>query len=354
MASQPLSVGVIGCGAAAVPVCEALAAAVETRLAMTYDANGALAQDLAERFGAAQAHTLDEVLSSPAVAAVYIAVPHHLLAGLSAQALRAGKHVLVEKPMATRLADADDLIQLAEARGRVLDVFYEMRHVQPYAQARQIVQAGELGQIIGVRVQTLIDKPLRYWQAGYAGRPTTPWRGQKAQAGGGVTLMNSSHALDAVRYVTGLEVVRVSAEVGTLAAEGVEVEDTAAATLRFSNGAVGSLMAGAHIAGARGEERFEIYGTHGQLRLPDPYAGSRGLEVYLTRDGAGLTAGAWHTLPCEPTPVHQRAVEQFARAAASSQPTTAGARAARQVLATVLALYQAAEEQRAVAVPGVA
>lgn len=347
--SRKLRVGVIGCGTAAVPVSAALVASQTAELVVVQDANPVMAQDLSEKLGVRRADTVEQVLSEPDLEAVYIAVPHHLLAQLAGQALRADKHVLVEKPMAIRVADADALIALAEERRRTLDVFFQMRGIDAYGQARALVQAGALGDIIGVRLQTLIDKRLDYWQFGYAGRSTQPWRARKDLAGGGVVLMNTSHALDAVQHITGLDVVGVSAEVGTFVAD-VEVEDTAAVTLRFSNGAVGSLFAGAHIAGAERAERIELYGTRGQIRLPDPY-GDGAPAVYLREPWGDLAAARWHTLLRAPTDVYTLAVDAFARAARNDRPTTAGARNARQTLATVLAIYQSAAERRTIEVP---
>ena len=211
-----------------------------------------------------------------------------------------------------------------------------------------MIQAGAIGTIIGVRIQTLIDKPLTYWQSGYTGRSVNPWRGIKAQAGGGVVLMNTSHLLDAVAYVTGLVVTSVSAEIGTLVAN-VEVEDMATATLRFNNGAVGSLMAGAHISGAHNEEYCYLYGTHGQLHLPDPY-GSDPLRLYLKRTWGDFTAGHWHTLATQPIQVYQLAIEDFAQAVQSKQCAPISGQAARQVLAIVLAIYQSAAERRTISI----
>ena len=347
--ARKLGFGVIGCGTAAVPVCAALAASQTTELVVVQDADPEMARDLSERLGVRRADTVEQVLGNAEVEAVYIAVPHQVLAQLAGQALSADKHVLVEKPMAIRVADADALIALAEERRRTLDVFFQMRGIDPYAQARALVQAGALGAIIGVRLQTLIDKRLDYWQVGYAGRSTQPWRAKKAQAGGGVVLMNTSHALDAVQHITGLDVVSVTAEIATLVAD-VEVEDTAAATLRFSNGAVGSLFAGAHIAGAERAERIELYGTRGQIQLPDPY-GDGAPAVYLREPWGELAAGLWHTLPRMSTDVYATAVEAFAHTVRLDLSTTAGARNARQTLATVLAIYQSAAERRTIQVP---
>jgi predicted dehydrogenase len=340
---------VVGCGSAALPVCAALAASPLAELAQVYDRDLALAADLAQRYAAGCAEQLEQVLDNPDVDAVYLGVPHDRLAPLARLALEAEKPVLVEKPMAITLADADALIALAEARRLPLGVFYELRYHAAIAQARALIQAGAIGQVLGVRLQTLIDKPLGYWQAGYTGRSRSPWRGRRAQAGGGVVLMNTSHLLDAVWYLTGLEVVRVSAEVDTQVAA-VEVEDAAAAVLRYDTGAIGSLMAGAHVAGARlGDERFDIYGSEGQLRVPDPY-GTDALQVFVRRPWAELPANAWTTLEAAPAPIFQQAVEAFATAVQQGTPAPTSGRDARRVLAIVLAMYQSAAEGRAMPV----
>lgn len=347
---RPVRFGIIGCGSAAVPVCEALAASSVAELALAYDLQTALAQDLVSRFGGNVAESLEALLADPSVDAVYIAVPHSQLAGLTRQSLEAGKPVLVEKPMALTLTEADELIALADTKDLALGVFYELRHTMAYEQAHNLIAVGAIGKIIGVRIQTLIDKVDTYWQSGYSGRTANPWRASKAQAGGGVVLMNSSHALDAVRYVTGLEVVEVSAQAGALVADGIKVEDTAAATLRFNNDAIGGLFAGAHIAGVKGEEKFDVYGTRGTLRLPDPYA-TGPLSVYLKQDFGELKAGVWHSLPYDQPPVFQKAVEAFARAVQQGKPAPTSGRDARQTLATVLAIYESAEEKKIVALP---
>jgi len=339
---------IVGCGSAALPVCAAIAASPLAELALVYDQDQALAADLAQRYGVAAAPSLDSALTDPAVDAVYIAVPHDRLAPLARLALEAGKPVLVEKPLAITLADADALIALAEARRLALGVFYELRYNAAIAQARTLVQAGVLGPVQSVRIQTLIDKPLSYWEAGYTGRSHSPWRGRRDQAGGGVVLMNTSHLLDAVWYITGLEVVRVSAETATRVAA-VEVEDSAAAVLRYDNGAIGSLMVGAHLPGAAlGDERFDIFGTEGQLRLPDPY-GADPLQVYVRRAWPefDLPAATWTSLALPPAPIFTQAIEAFAQAVQHGLPAPTHGRDARRVLATVLALYQSAAEGRA-------
>ena len=346
-----LRFGIIGCGGAAMPVAQALAASPVAALAAAYDLNPALARDVAERFGARAHASLEGLLAADDVQAVYIAVPHNQLAPLAAQALRAGKHALVEKPMALSLADLDNLIALADAGGLGLGVNYDLRQSAQARQARELVQAGAIGEIFAVRIQTLIDKPASYWRAGYSGRWVSSWRASQAQAGGGVTLMNSSHQLDIVRFVTGLEVNRVSGEVGTLATPPelaglqMEVEDTVSASLRYANGAIGSLVAGAHLAGAEaGGENIALHGAHGQIRLPSLY-GDDLVQIYLRRPWGepAYAAGEWHRLPHSPAAIYQGTVDAFARAVLAGEAPSPNGRDAREILAIVLGLYQASE-----------
>lgn len=344
----PLRFGIVGCGSASIPVCEAIAASPLTELAAVYDANHSLAADISQRFHVPRLETFEELLANQAVEVVYIAVPHHLLAPLTEQVLKADKHALTEKPLAISLEEVDQLIALATGHQVALGVFYEMRYAPAHALARELVQAGAIGNIIGVQIQTLIDKPLTYWQSGYGGRSRNPWRSIKAQAGGGVVLMNTSHLLDILFHVTGLFVTSVSAQTGTLVAN-VEVEDTASAVLHFNNGAIGSLMAGAHIRGAHHDECCFLYGSEGQIRLPDPY-GFESLQIYLKRPMGDFVQEQWHSIPMESVPVYRRAIEDFAQAVRSNRCAPIDAQAARQVLSVVLAIYQSAVENRTITI----
>lgn len=346
--SSRLRFGVLGCGSASIPVCEAISGSPLTELTAVYDVNHELANDISQRFQVPKMETLQALLTNSAVDVVYVAVPHHLLAPLTRQVLEAGKHALTEKPLAISREDIDELIELSSRRQLGLGVFYEMRYAPAHALAHRLIHGGAIGKIVGVQIQTLIDKPLGYWQSGYMGRSINPWRGIRAQAGGGVVLMNTSHLLDALFFITGLDVVSVSAEVGNLSSN-VEVEDMAAAALRFDNDAIGSLIAGAHIAGAEREECCHLFGTEGQIRLPDPY-GPDPLQIFLKRPWDNLIAEQWHSIPTEPVSVYRMAIEDFAQAVQSGGCPPIDGRAARRVLAVVLAIYQAAAQKTTITI----
>src|SRR5205085_11266873 len=115
--AEQLAFGIIGCGEIAVSTAKGIAEAGNARVARTMDTTEELARDLGQAYGAPWSTRLDDVLSDPAVQAVYIAVPHDLHADIAIKAAQAGKHILCEKPISTNLADADRMIAAARKAG---------------------------------------------------------------------------------------------------------------------------------------------------------------------------------------------------------------------------------------------
>jgi predicted dehydrogenase len=107
------------------------------------------------------------------------------------------------------------------------------------------------------------------------------------------------------------------------------------------------LISGAHISGANNDEYCSIYGTQGQIRLPDPY-GSDPLRIYLKQPYHELASEQWHSISLEPVSVYQRAIDEYARAVQSGSCTPIDANAARQVLSVVLGIYRSAVEKRSI------
>jgi len=333
---RPLGIAIVGAGGAGADVARAIEHVPGLSAVAVHDHDLTLARNLAEPVGARVHESLAGLLDDPAVDAAYIALPHDLLVPVAREVLLAGRHVLVEKPMATTLADLDDLAATAARVGRTAGVFYQMRFTKAAIAARQVVRDGTIGEVVGVNVRTIIDKPVDYWRAGLTGRSASGWRAEKARAGGGVVLMNTSHQLDIVFMATGLAVTTVAGHTRGLT-PGIEVEDLAVAVLRFSNGALGTLAAGAHVAGANDEETIEIIGTAGRLLL-NPY--TRQLSVTRT-DGAAGGAVALSDAPDTSSPF-VTALTAFAEAALTAAPAPVGAPDARNVLATILAIYESA------------
>jgi predicted dehydrogenase len=321
--------GVVGCGWAAGEMCRAIQAEGSSRIAAVHDADEARADAFCRSYGASHSVSVESLCQRGDVDAVYVAVPHALLAPTAERALAAGKHVLVEKPMGLDPAAIRALEQTARERGLVAAPVFELRTKPVFAEGRELIRTGTVGEIKAVRITTVIDKPGAYWSS-------APWRGRRADAGGGVVLMNAIHQLDLVRFVAGLELVSAVAEIDTLYAE-VEVEDTAAAVFRLSNGAIVSLAAAAHSPGAASEERIELDGTLGRIDLPDPSAdGADRLRLYV--------GGAWEERRVDGPDAYVTYVRRCLAAVHDGGEPPATAHDAAAAVAAVVAVYRSAAE----------
>jgi glucose-fructose oxidoreductase len=344
-----LRMGMIGCGEIAVRMAAAIANSRHAAHVMVMDTRVELAQDLGERYGVPWSDRVDDLLANPEVDAVYIAVPHHLHAPLTIRAAAAGKHILVEKPIATTLADAEAMIAATRANGVWLSVNFHAQ-VDPLCRAaRELVATGAIGQVVGTRIVYRGDKPASYWTSGYSGRVATDWRVTKAMAGGGVMIMNVIHDLNTMRFITGLEAHRVYAEYGTYSTP-VEVEDYIAVTYRYGNDAIGTIEAGSAIRGRDPLHDVDrVYGTAGQILLSEP------LRVYTTVAASGLPTNQWHQLPVAPLTAEEQQtamVDGFAGPIVLGNAPTVAAEDGLAVLAIVLAAYASGAEGRPVTLAG--
>ena len=328
--------GIIGCGRAASEIVRVSWDIPALKIVAVCDTDRTRADALGAEAKAVVASDIDALLGMADVTTIYFGLPHVLLAPTVERALLAGKHVLAEKPLALDADDARRLGALATSKSLKLCVFYELRRSGPVEEAKILIGAGTIGEPRLVRLRTIIDKPLSYW-----GPPeATLWRAHRAEAGGGVVMMNSVHLLDTLRYVTGLDFSAAKAAVATFTAP-ADVEDTASATLRLSNGGIVSLVASAHAPGAKDEETIESDGTLGRLNLPDPF-GTAPMRLYRT------STRSWEDLPTARPDSHRRMLESFVIAIEGGGNVPADANDAACALAVVNAIYESSRTGRLV------
>ncbi len=344
--SAVVGLGIVGCGGAAIDVVEAVPAVPGLAVVGAMDLDRSLANDVVRRAGGRAHASIDDLLGDPAVGAVYVALPHDLLAPTALRVLDAGRHVLVEKPMGLDVEQVVEVGRRADARGLVAGVLFELRYTSMAQAARQLIESGAIGSVRAVRVTTVIDKDPSYWRLGLTGRSQSPWRARIARAGGGVLMMNAIHQIDLLWFLLENPVVRAAGEIHA-GLTGVEVEDVAAATLRLDNGVVVSIAASAHSAGAHANERIEIDGTDGALALPDPYCTPGVLRVYLRRPYQDLAAGRWHELAMPVNDPYAAALGGFVVAIRDRTPAPIGAADAARALRVVLDIYRSAGHSEA-------
>jgi 2-desacetyl-2-hydroxyethyl bacteriochlorophyllide A dehydrogenase len=339
-----LRFGLIGCGEIAVENAAALRDAANTTISFAADLEPEAARSLAAATQARFTTRVEDLLASPDVDAVLISTPHHLHASFAVQAARAGKHVVVEKPMATSVADCDRMIAAAQAAGVALSVCYVQRFNAAAQKAKALIDAGLLGQPLGSRIVFGQWRGPDYWTKGLTGRTTGDWRARRETAGGGVLIMNACHLLDYVAWLVGSEIREVTACLATLR-QAVEVEDSISMSYRYACGALGTLEATTTLVGPHAHEQA-IRGEHGQLVIgPD-------LRFWSTRTVEGYESGRWHVMKELPrVPERRRFFEAFADAVLDGTPPPVPAAEARAIQAAIEAAYAAADSGRTVTIP---
>jgi predicted dehydrogenase len=252
-----LRVGLIGCGTVARRVhLPALAELPEVDVVACASRSRSSAEAAAaEASGAEVVDDWRELIDR--VDAVDICSPNAFHRDQAVAAAKAGKHVLVEKPIATTVEEADDMIAAAEASGVVLHVTQNLRFIAPVIAARGVIESGSLGQIRGVRSAFGHSGPASW-------APDATWFFEPETSGGGALVDLGIHIIDLVRYVTGLE----ASEVGAMTLGDGAVEDAAQVLVRFDTGAVGSVHA-SWVATPAPDLQLTIFGTDGTLHF-DP------------------------------------------------------------------------------------
>ena len=199
--------------------------------------------------------TLDEALTDPAVEAVYVATPVFLHAPQTIQSLRAGKHVLCEKPMAMNEAEARSMVQAAEKSQRTLGFAYYRRSYPKVQRAKQLLAAGVIGKPV------LAELTSHGWFDEEEGRRS--WLIDPAQSGGGPLYDVASHRIDVLNFFFGTP-LRVSAHLSN-AVHDYAVEDNATVMIEYAGGVRGIVDVRWHSMVKRDECR--IRGTEGEMEL---------------------------------------------------------------------------------------
>jgi UDP-N-acetyl-2-amino-2-deoxyglucuronate dehydrogenase len=282
--------------------------------------------------------SLEELLAHPAVDVICICTPSGQHAVQTIAAAQAGKHVLVEKPMALSLADADAMIAACAQAGVKLGVVLQRRAEPLFQRIQRAIQAGDLGDL----TLGLVTLPYYRAQAYYA---QADWRGTWTLDGGGVLMNQGIHLVDLLIWYMG-DPVQVQAYADTLQRD-IEVEDTLVATLRFSNGALATITA-TTTAIPGFPHRVEIYGTGGSVQvegesvvrweLADP--GKTTVEP--PEIGIPASAGAGGDPKGIAATGHISIFRDFIQTVRDDRPPQVDGTEGRRSLATVLAIYQAA------------
>jgi predicted dehydrogenase len=279
-----------------------------------------------------------------------VALPNDRTPAALVEAIDAGKAVFTEKPGARSAAEFQPVLAALERTPVPFCVAYLNRWSPPIKQMRELVRAGAIGRLTSVELRMVTTQVSM--------RNPDSWLFRRANAGGGVLAWLGCHWLDALRFVTGDEIVRVEAQLATTSGEAIDVEDTAAVAFRTAGGAVGSLHAGYLLAvgnpgyrNAGHDISMMLRGTLGAIT----YSGGRNeAPLALESVAAEWRAASRRTFQFTPTPspgYGGLAGMEFFRTFLTARPgdsTPATAIDALRVLEVLDAIYAGAATGRAV------
>jgi predicted dehydrogenase len=345
---SPLQIAIIGCGWAGdrhARACEALD--VEVRWAVDIDEGRAVClRSIKSAREARVATDYREALADPDLDAVSICLPHDLHAPVAVQAAEAGKHVLVEKPLAATLDGADRMIEAAERAHVVLMVAENVRFSPVFHKVREILTAGAIG------VPALIQMSRQcYLRESFM--TDRPWFLDERAAAGGIMMAGGVHDFETMRMLIGEveSVYSLRAQQRFLEMEG---DDTSVALVRFQNGVVGTLVESfimKDLTTASGPEihTLRIDGELGSLSVDD----DKTICLFSERDGCQLAGSlVQHKIHVPKQNSFVLLMEHFAQCVRMGEEPITSGRSQRRPLEAVLAAYESMASGKPVALSG--
>jgi UDP-N-acetyl-2-amino-2-deoxyglucuronate dehydrogenase len=266
MSMHRVGTALIGCGKVGMAHALAFQALDTSRFVAVHSRSLDKVQAFAAHFGVAGYTELDDLLADPAVQMVSICTPQHNHPDLATRCAAAGKHILLEKPMAVDLAGCDRIIAACEAAGVKLGVVSLRRFYEPVQRVKSAIEAGKIGRPALGTLTVLAWRDEAYYAM-------DSWRGKWATEGGGVLLTQTSHQLDLFQWFMG-PIEELFGYWGNLNHPYIEVEDTALAVMRFRNGALGQIVV----------SNSQKPGLYGKIHVH----GQNGASVGVQTDGGSV------------------------------------------------------------------
>lgn len=347
---MPFGFGIVGCGMISNFHAKAVAEIPDARLAACYD----MVADAADRFAAEQNctayHDLDAMLADPDVQVVTVCTPSGAHRDPAVAAAKAGKHLLVEKPLEITLEKCDAIIDACEAAGVKLGTIMPSRFSPANIALKAAIDEGRFGRL------TLGDTYVKWWRS-QEYYDSGGWRGTWKLDGGGAYMNQAIHNVDLLYWFMG-DVDKVCGITATLAHERIEVEDVGSTVVRFKNGALGTLEATTSAFPGL-LKKTEIHGTAGSVIVEQDdillweFAEAKPQDETVRQQfgkGSATSGGA-----ADPKAIshvgHQKQFEDFLQALQSGAKPLVDGYEGRKSVEIILAIYQSSWTGQCVKLP---
>lgn len=341
--------GIVGCGMIANFHAKAIAAMRGSKLVGCFSRSEEKGEEFAKQYGCQPYSDLAQMLANPEIDIVTICTPSgaHLEPGV--QVARAGKHVLVEKPLEVTTARCDKLIAECEKAGVRLGTIFPSRFHRSSQLLKAAVDAGRFSEISLAAAYVKWFRTQQYYDSG-------AWRGTWKLDGGGALMNQAIHSVDLLLWLMG-PVKSLSAMTALRAHERIEVEDTAVATLEFASGALGSIEAStASFPGSL--KRIEISGSTGYATLEEEALIKWDFAKKLKADqkifdemNSNTTGGGAADPAAIGFKAHQALFEDFVKALNKGTPNLIDGLEGRRSVELITAIYKSAKSGKRIQLP---
>lgn len=346
--AEQTGIAIIGCGMISEFQAKAIGALPDARVVGFFDTVPDMAKRRAAEFGGRAFATVEEMLADQSVQAVSICTPSGTHMEPSVQAARAGKHIMVEKPIEITVERVDAIIRACRETGVTLGAIFPRRFQDSSRLVKKTIEDGRFGRILLASVYIKWYRSQEYYDQG-------GWRGTWKIDGGGALMNQGIHGIDLLQWLMG-GIRDVFAFTATLGHK-IEVEDTASASVRFANGALGSIE-GTTGSWPGAKIRIEISGMKGSVVLEDETIlswrfqdeGPADEEIrrkYGKESASGGGAGDPRAISFEG---HRLQFEDFVRAIRTKGRPYCSGEDARAAVAVITSIYRSAKEGRQITV----
>ncbi len=334
-----LKVAVIGCGGISNVHLDSINSSKQARLIAVCDIDQERAKEKAKMYQVPYYFDYRQVLDLE-LDAVHICTSHYTHVEIALAAIRKGIAVLTEKPMATKLVDADAMIAAAKDSQVPLGVIFQNRYNHSSIVVKDIVETSQLGKLLGCRMAV-------HWFRNDAYYDTSDWRGSWITEGGGALINQSIHTVDLMQWIMG-DVESLQASIANRGHRSIEVEDVVEASLRFKNGAVGSLYATTCYS-YNADILLEIHGELGVAIIEADQAvirinGEPAKIIQPSKDNQFLGKSYWGAS-------HGTQITKFYTSLLTKSPVEIDGKAGRKALEIVKAIYYSGDTGQAVTFP---
>lgn len=260
-----INVAIIGCAKIAHLHAKAILQISELNFKAVWSRTPESAQKFVDEYGVKAYSSIQEMIKAENIQMAVICTAHPYHADPAIQAMEAGAHVLIEKPLASTLQDCDRIIEAARKTGRKTGVISQRRWYQPIVRMKKAIDEGKIGTPALGTIQMLGWRDRSYFES-------DAWRGSWKQEGGGVLVNQSPHQLDLLQWLMG-DIDEVFGYWSNVNHPYIEVEDTAVAIVRFKNGGLGNiLVSNSQKPGIYG--KVHIHGSNGATVGAQPEGGA--------------------------------------------------------------------------------